>query len=127
MIGTLIRLFRESLTSPQKTAEKVQEIPQDDHIYIRSFSERPGYIKTALYYSWWVNTPDFVKEWESWALEEYMTEAYDIKESTMSFFASWDGLSDTLKKMLLHEFVQAHEPMIRKELDEHYQKMLQYR
>lgn len=115
------------LPGPQKSASGIQAIPHDNRIYVRDWSIIMGWLRTDLYYKWWVSTPDLVKEWEPEALEEFVRAGHESNRIGPDFWKEWVRMKHEVQMIYIDKFIQAHEPMIRKELDEHYAKYSEHR
>lgn len=110
------------LPGPQKSASGIQAIPHDNRIYVGYFGLSGGYYRTDLYYKWWTGVDAMIKIWDKRDIEEYMRQAYDFAEPPADFWGWWDTLRPNMQNVYIQGFIHAHEPMIRKELDEHYAK-----
>ncbi len=114
-----IALLHGMYLSHQKTPEDIQAIPQDTKIHVRYFGRRNGWFRTELFYTWVAsNVNDFVKDWNPADFEEFGRQQYIFMDWTM-----WDRMEYSIQRIYVDKFIAAHEPMIRQELDEHYQKL----
>jgi hypothetical protein len=111
----------------QKTAGQIREIPKNNNIQITHWSDTDslGWFTTELSYSWWEpNVPSFVKEWMPWDFEDWVQTAYYYIDKGPNFWEWWNDRPAKMQGILVSEFIQAHEPMIRQELDEYYAKYI---
>ena len=119
------KIFSPFIAAPQKTAEQIREIPKDNKIQITHWSDTDnlGWFTTELSYAWWEpNIPAFVKEWTPWDFKDWVAAAYYYMDRGPDFWEWWHDRPEKMQGILVNEFIQAHEPMIRKELDEYYTK-----
>ena len=111
----------------QKTVEQVQQIPKDNTIHVAHWSDtdRLGWFTTELYHAWWEpQAAAFVKEWTPWDFEDWIATAYYYIDRGPSFWEWWHDRPAKMQGIFVSEFIQAHEPMIRKEMDEYYENQL---
>jgi hypothetical protein len=119
------KIFSPFMAAAQKTAEQIREIPKDNKIQITHWSDTDslGWFTTELSYTWWEpNIPAFVKEWTPWDFEDWIAATYYYMDRGPDFWEWWHDRPAKMQDILVGEFIAAHEPMIRKELDEYYAK-----
>ncbi len=120
------KIFSPFIAAPQKTAEQIREIPKDNKIQITHWSDTDnlGWFTTELSYLWWEKKIRvYVKEWKSYDFSDWLQSAYPhFYDGGPNFWEWWHDRPIKMQEVLVGQFIQAHEPMIRKELDEYYAK-----
>lgn len=127
----MIHPIFEKILSPfivpaQKTAQQIQDIPKDTNIYVLSYSDTKslGWFITELHFKWWGNKiPVFEKEWKSYDFSDWVNVAYPYTDGP-NFWDWWHDRPEKMQDVIVSDFIRAHEPMLRKEMDEYYNKSL---
>lgn len=116
------KIFSPFIVPAQKTAQQIQDIPKDTNIYVLSWSDidRLGWFTTELHYKWWEDgIGSFVKEWTPWDFSDFVNEVYTYDKGP-DFWEWWHDRHAKVQEVIVSEFIRAHEPMLRKEMDEYY-------
>lgn len=118
---TLINELLSHFTTPQKTAEEIQAIPQDNKIYVEDWSEETGFFVVDIHHIWWPEEIEcYRKEFFPWEFREYCEANYSFE----SYEEWWKGLLRGTQRIIVEDFVRVNEPMLRKELEEYYSRRM---